>query len=338
MAQPFDPGTLTLSGTATPLTESVTNKPNYGPSVLFSTSNSGALAYQSDGNVQLIWVDRSGAFEETFGPPGEYLNFRLSPDQSRIAMDITRFGSDTSARDVATFDLKRGVMERLTTHKSADLVPVWSPDGKRIAFTSNRRGAFDPYATAAPNQEEILADMEPLSGWPTDWSPDGQFVLWQSDNTDLWIVPVSGGQQPFLYLNSPADERDGVFSPNGRWIAYSSNESGREEVYIQSFPATGGRRYAVSGAGGSGPAWRRDGRELFYVAGDGKLTAVPVILGETSIEFGPLQRLFSAPVGTLFGRNYEVSNDGRRFLIPRPAQAGGAAITVLLNWQSLLKR
>jgi Tol biopolymer transport system component len=318
----------------------VINKPGHGPSVLFSTSLTGALAYQSDSPEQLVWLDRAGAFQELFGVSGEYRDFRLSPDQTRIAMDITRFGKSTaSARDIATYDPVRGVLERLTTHERADLVPVWSPDGERLAFASNRLGAFDPYTTAAPNQEGILADMEPRGGWPTDWSPDGQFVLWQAGNPgpDVWIVPTSV-QQPFPYLNSPFAERGGVFSPDGHWIAYSSNESGREEVYIQSFPATGGgRRYSVSGAGGAEPAWRSDGQELFYVSAEGTLTAVPVTLGETLIEFGGRETLFSAPVGT-FRRNYEVSKDGQRFLVSRPAQPGGAAITVWLNWQSLLER
>jgi hypothetical protein len=128
--------------------------------------------------------------------------------------------------------------------------------------------------------------------------------------------------------------RGGQFSPDGNWMAYSSSESGREEVYVQAFPR--GPRFTVTASGGKEPAWRRDGHELYYVAGDGMLTTVPVTFKNTSIEFGPPQRLFPAPLGQ-FRRNYEVSRDGKRFLIATPANPGGDAITVVLNWQAALK-
>jgi protease II len=146
-------------------------------------------------------------------------------------------------------------------------------------------------------------------------------------------VPLSQSREPYPFANSSFNERGGQFSPDGRWVAYSSDESGQEEIYIQSFPP--GRRFTATGRGGKEPAWRQDGRELFYIAGDGKLTSSPVTLGETSIQFGQSQSLFAAPVGT-FRRNYEVSRDGQRFLIATPASAGGASITVVLNWQAAL--
>jgi Tol biopolymer transport system component/tRNA A-37 threonylcarbamoyl transferase component Bud32 len=334
MARPFDAGNLTFAGSAVQVTpETVISINGYGPSVLFSTSPGGTLTYQPLALEQLVWVDRTGAVVERVGPPGEYRNFRLSPDGNSVAMDINIFGNGPSSADVAKIDLRRGILERLTVHGEADLVPVWSPDGSRIAFTSLRQGAFNPHLTTGPDSAELLADMGVRGGWPVDWSPDGRFVLWEGNG--LWAIPVSRAEKPSQILTSNFRPRHAQFSPDGRWVAYSSIESGREEIYVQSVPP--GRRLVVTGTGGSGPAWRRDGRELFYVAGDGRLTAVPTTIGATSIEFGPPQSLFPARVGN-FKREYEASPDGERFLIATPVLPGGAAITVVLNWQTLLER
>ena len=338
MAQPFDPQTVTLSGTAVPVTtEPAISMVGYGPTVLFTTSDTGLLAYQSPVLDQLVWVDRSGVVRETVGPPGEYRGFRLSPDGKSVAMSVSYFEDGPSIADVALRDLSRGTLERLTLDGEADLIPVWAPDSTRLAFGSHRLGNWNPYVTAVnagPNQESLLADMINPGGWPNDWSPDDRYVLWQGDG--LWLVPATGRGEPIQYLPSRFNPRFGQFSPrfglspNGNWIAYSATESGREEVYVQSFPA--GRRFTVSGGGGTAPGWRKDGRELFYVATDGRLTAVPVTLHETSIDFGSPQALFPARFD--FNRAYEVSADGQRFLVATPANPGGAAITVVLNWQT----
>ena len=342
MAQPFDPETVTLSGTAIPVTtEPAISMVGWGPTVLFTTSDTGVLAYQSLVLDQLVWVDRSGVIRETVGPPGEYRGFRLSPDGNSVAMSVSYFEDGPSIADVARIDLRRGVLERLTVHGEADLNPVWSPDSTRLAFGSHRLGNWNPYVTAVnagPNQESLLADMIHPNGWPNDWSPDDRYVLWQGDG--LWLVPATGRGEPIQYLPSRFNPRFGQFSPrfglspNGNWIAYSATEAGREEVYVQSFPA--GRRFTVSTNGGAAPGWRKDGRELFYVATDGRLTAVPVTPHETSIDFGSPQALFPARFD--FNRAYEVSADGQRFLVATPANPGGAAITVVLNWQTVLQR
>jgi len=338
MAQAFDAATLTASGDAVPVTrETVINSPSMGTSVLFSVAGSRALAYQAQALEQLVWVDRTGAMKEKVGPPNEWDNFRLSPDQNKIAMDITIFQGGNSGRDVALFDLVRGTQERLTSDPDADLVPIFSPRGDRIVFTSRRMGRFNPFITSAPNQEKLVVDLGMPNGYPLDWSPDEKHILWWMDG-DLWIVPVSGSEKPYAYVHTRFDEHDGVFSPDGHWITYVSNESGRNELYLESFPADAGKRYTVSSQGGTGPAWRRDGKELFFVAGDGRLTTVPVTMNGADVQLGRAESLFLVSPSTFFHRSYEVSKDGRQFLIATPAQAGGAAITVVLNWQTGLKR
>ncbi len=338
MAQPFDAATLTLSGAAVPVTrENVINSPFMRSTVLFSVAGSRVLAYQAQSLEQLVWVDRTGTMKEKVGPPNEWNNFRLSPDQNKIAMDITIFQGGDSGRDIALFDLVRGTQERLTSDPEEDLAPIFSPRGDRIVFTSRRMGRFNPFITSAPNQEKLVVDLRMPNGFPLDWSPDEKHILWRAEG--LWIVPVSGSEKPYAYVHSRFDERDGVFSPDGHWVTYVSNESGRSEVYLESFPADAGKRYTVSSQGGTGPAWRRDGKELFFVAGDGRLTAVPVTMNGADVQLGRAESLFLVSPSTFFHRSYEVSKDGQQFLIATPAQAGGAAITVVvLNWQAALKK
>ena len=193
-------------------------------------------------------------------------------------------------------------------------------------------------------QDELLIPMGTVNGWATDWSRDGKWVLFQrpGDKTsqDLWIAPQSpdgsGQQKPVPYLNSQFAESNGVFSPDGRWIAYVSNESGRDEVYVQAFPLTD-EKDQISIGGGSDPEWRKDGAELFYLAADRNLMAVPVRVTGNAFEPGVPKALFPIP-GTLVRRAYAPSSDGR-FLIARPLDAGTTApMTVVLNWSARVKR
>ena len=316
VAQPFDAATLTLSGAEIPVTsENVTTA---GVAESFSVAR-GVLAYQAEALEQLVWKDRTGTVTEKVGGLQNWRNFRLSSDQSEVALDVPgpRF------LDVAVFDLRRGTLERFTSHEGADLVPLFSPDGTELAFTSNRSGRFNPYITSAPNRERLIWDVGTTGGYPVDWSPDGKSLLYWGDE-DLWIVPVDGAK-PYRYTQSPFDERDGVFSSDGRWIAYSSNESGRYEIYLQPLLEESGRRYPVSNQGGLNPAWRRDGKELFYVAGDGRLTAVPVTLRGGSAELGRAESLFPVTSG-LFHRLYSCPPTDSAFWwrrLPPPERCGG---------------
>ena len=333
-AQRFDLRTLALTGEALPIARgSVVNG--------LSAARGGALVYAPKVPEQLAWVDRTGSIKEKVGSPQEWRSFRLSVDQRKVAYASVApgrsYGGDVGVEinyDVSVFDLRRGTRERLTSEEQNSLVPVFSPDGKHVAFSSNRTGGYNPYITDGPNREKLVVDMQLAGGFPTDWSPDGKNLLYWG-NEDLWIVPVDGKEKPYTLAKTRFDERAGSFSPDGKWVAYSSNESLRYEIYLTSFPAGDGKRYTVSNQGGATPAWRRDGKEIYFVAGDGQLTAVPITIRGSDVEFGRAESLFPVD-STDFFRAYEPSLDGQRFLIAMPAAPGGAAFTVLLNWTQAL--
>lgn len=353
MAQRFNPTRLSLSGDASPIAEKV------GGGVLwvaFSVSENGTLIYTPTGGasaVQLAWWDRSGKQVGPFGPPGPpgtYDNFRLAPDEKRIAFSTSR----TDNMDVWVLDSVRGVPSRLTFDSAIDDPPMWSPDGLRVVWASNRTGAFDLYVKSAngAGPEQLLAKMGTPAGWPEDWSQDGRFLLYQipgaKTGQDLWIAPqpsegTGGDRKPYPYLQTEFDEKHGRFSPDAHWVAYTSNESGRDEVYVQSLPLSGAK-FQISAGGGMEPQWRKDGTELFYIAEDRTLMAVPVKLaGSTSepLQVGQPKGLLPVPVLDTFivGRSYEVSNDGQRFLMRALATSGAAPpLTVVLNWQTQLKK
>ena len=350
MAQRFNPTRLSLSGDASLIAEKV------GGSVLwaaFSVSENGTLVYAPPGAgtsaVQLVWWDRVGKQVGPFAPPGTYDDFRLAPDQRRIVFANSSSGN----RDVWILDSVRGVTSRLTFDPAVDDPPMWSPDGLRVVWASNRSGAFDLYVKSAngTGPEELLVRMGAPAGWPEDWSRDGRFIIYEIPGTktgqDLWIAPQpvqgeSGDRKPFPYLQTEFDERHGRFSLDGRWVAYSSNESGRDEVYVQSFPVPGAK-FPISAGGGMEPQWRKDGTELFYISEDRTLMAVPVKLASSAsepLQVGQAKPLFSVPVVDTFivGRSYEVSNDGQRFLLRAPGSGETApSLTVVLNWQTQLK-
>jgi len=332
MAQPFDPRGLRVEGDPFTVAESVAGDIGRAD---FSLSSEGALAYRSATAFQLTWVNRSGATLEALGPSGTQWagggalgTIRLSPDGTRVAYSRIQGEGGRENRDVWQLDLLRNVPERLTFAPGPDLVPVWSPDSREVVFASNRDRAtgFDSYVVSRGGEERLLVEM-PGNGWPLDWSPDGRVVL-QLQGGSVWIVPTDGGA-PQRYAQFSIEVAR--FAPNGRWVAYVSDESGQDDVYVRPFPGPG-RAVRVSAAGGTQPQWRRNGSELFYVAGDGTLTAVPVTSSATAIQFGRPARLFPSAAG------YQASADGQRFLIARPASPTGPAITVVLNWQGDLDR
>jgi Tol biopolymer transport system component len=262
------------------------------------------------------------------------------PDGRRVAVSRSVNGNT----DIWLLELGRGILSRFTFDAALDSYPIWSPDGSRIVFQSNRKGNADLYqkpVNSAGSEEPLLAN--PQSKLPWDWSADGRFLLHRSidprSGYDLWVLPMDGDRKPFPVVQTDFDERDGQFSPDGKWIAYQSNESGRFEIYVQPFPGLGAKAQ-ISTNGGAQVRWRSDGRELFYVALDERLMAVPVRTtsdGKTIDAVAPVP-LFATRVGGAvqgFQRpQYMVSPDGQRFLMSTVTEEAVPPITVILNWKA----
>ncbi|MEP6707321.1 MAG: hypothetical protein ABJC05_07365, partial [Pyrinomonadaceae bacterium] len=344
MAQPFDADKLLLTGEPSPLAEQVGVLAVQG-SANFSVSDNGVLTYMSGilGSNQPALFDRGGKLLSSVGPSGEYLNIFFSPDEKRVAAAIA--DPQSGARDIWLLDLARGTPTRFTFDPAEDFLPVWSPDGSRIVFASDRDGPgnfYQKFASGAANEKQLFKTSE--RKWPSDWSRDGRFILFtnfgQKTKADLWVLPMTGEQKPVPFLQSPFNEDHARFSPDGRFIAYASDESGKFEVYVQTFPVSGGK-WLVSANGGAQPRWRRDGKEIFYIAPDRKLMAVDVKTEASIFEAGVPRVLFQTRVvGYPNPRNmYEVSADGQHFLISTPLEeATSTPITVVVNWTADLKR
>ena len=340
MAQPFDATNLEFTGDPVAVLENVGFNPATGRSQ-FSVSDNGTLVYRA-GNLaetQLTWFDRQGKEISKVGPSGNYSDIVLSPDAKKAA--ATRFLDGNG--DIWVFNMERGVPTRFTFNSTYEGYPAWSQDGKYIIFSSTKDGdipkIYRKIASGAGN-DELLIDA-PIAG-TIDWSSDGTNILYASrgekESDDLWVLPLEGERKPYPLLQSAFNENQGHFSPDGRYFAYMSNESGREEVYVQSFPPAGGK-WQVSTGGGAQPRWRRDGKELYYIAPDKKLMAVSVKPGET-FEYGTATPLFQTQVSNFTNANrYDVTADGQRFLINSPVETSKEApFNVILNWTSTLKK
>jgi eukaryotic-like serine/threonine-protein kinase len=343
MAQPFNAGQLELAGEASVIAENVS--PAAGQTS-FSASSTGTLAFASGGagdSSQLIWLDRQGKRLGQVGPPATYGDVLLSLD-GRTAV-VRQTDPATRAKHLFAIDLNRGVFSRLNPGNAQDAAPAISPDG-RVAFSSTANGAVgDIYVRLASGAGEAeLLVKSPTVKHPNHWSPDGRFVIYDdhtAQRQDLWIVPMMGDRKPIPFLVTPADEFLAQFSPDGKWIAYSSDESGRREVYVRDFapdrvPATASGRWQISTGGGSVPRWRADGKQLYYLASDRKMMAVPVRSSPT-FESGAAVPLFDTPpLGGVFP--YDVTADGR-FLINVAADDGlTSPITIVQNWAAGLKK
>ena len=351
MAQRFEASTGSIVGEADPLVRGVqlTTHINYAP---VTASDTGILVYQGTGaraGSQMAWYDRSGKLLSYIGDPAALLlHPTLSPDQKSLA-----FSRKADVQDLWVRDLIRGTEQRFTTDTSTNTSPVWSPRGDRIAFASDRRnGTFDIYErlTAVAGEDELLL-ATPHRKVLTQWASDGTYLLYTEtapvSKNDLWILPftqASGGKpgQPVPFLKTEFNELEATVSPDGHWAAYTSDKSGQREVYVAAFPSAQGE-IKVSLAGGDQPRWRSNGQELFYIASDGKLTAVPVKitqLPKTSFEPGPPQPLFDAHLTTTdFGTNsqYDVAADGTRFVLNFALDRAAPPLTVLLNWDAQLR-
>ena len=359
MAQPFDTRRLELAGEAVPIAERVSN-------LSFSISATDVLVYVTGSQSvtaagvrgivqgQLAWFGRDGKILGTFGDPGSYRTVALSPDGKRVAFDRADT-QNSGTRNIWLYDFGRGVTTRFTFDSAMDAYPLWSPDGSRIAFSSNREGIFHLYQkTSDLAGEDELLYKSPDHKVPTSWSPDGRTLLYFNPvpPSQLWFLPLDRGEdrKSTLVEHSEFNEAVPRFSPDGRWIAYISNESGKDQIYVRPFtpPATAGTsaangtpvtgKWMVSKDGGTNPLWRRDGKELFYMSAGGG-TAMAVDVNTTGVfQAGVPKALFNVPPGVLF---WDVSPDGNRFVMAAPAltnTATQARFTMVLNWQAALKK
>jgi eukaryotic-like serine/threonine-protein kinase len=340
VARRLDIANGTLTGDTMTLAESVSYDTAFNLSG-FTVSSAGRLAYRAGGREarQLQWFDRNGKPLGAVGEPdvNTLVCAELSPNGRQVAVSRTIQGNT----DVWLIDILRGGMTRFTVDAAIDQMPIWSPDGTKIAFGSNRGGSYDLYlkpSSGAGAEEPLLPSQ--LSKGVEDWLADGKFVLYQEAGPktgwDLWALPTFGDRKPIPIVNSQFEERDGQFSPDGRWVAYQSNVTGRFEIYVQPFPGPGGK-WQVSTAGGTFPRWRADGKELFFIAPNAKLMSVPANTSGPTFEAGSPSALFQTHIvsgGTAsLQSQYVVSRDGRFLINTQVEESNTTPITLILNWK-----
>jgi Tol biopolymer transport system component len=344
---PFDLEALSVTGEPVVVIEDVMMEP--GGAAHLTVSDKGMLIYVPGGtlvpNRKLVWVNRQGEFEPLPVPAREYKEPSVSPDGQRVAVTI-REGSNY---DIWISEVARGTLTRLTSHPGEDGDPIWTPDGKRVTFSSEMTGNsptlwWRPADGSGPAEELLKRDVRKVR-WPRSWVTDSQilaFTEWDRENGDIsiWLLDVEDKGEPRPFLRTEFDEFLPMLSPDSRWISYISDESGQDEVYVQAFPGGGGR-WQISVGGGRNPVWAPNGQEIFYRNGD-KMMAVAI---DTESEFsaGAPQVLFEGRfLGTGWvseGRNYDISPDGQRFLmIKREQDVMPTELIVVLNWFEELKR
>jgi Tol biopolymer transport system component len=354
-AQPFDLARLQMTGEPVHIADHVKSIFEFG---FFGVSDNGVLAYQNGDAIganplQLTWFDRRGANLGAAAAPGYYLSLRLSPDASRVA--VTRLDLTSVASNIWLNEFARNTLTRFTSDRNGDGDPVWSPDGTHVAYASSRSGQTGLYQKASNGAggEQLL--LEPGSRRNLDdWSGDGRFLLYsQGDSktrSDLWVMPLAGDRKPAVYVNSEFNETHGQFSPDGHWIAYASDESGRPEIYVRPFPlGADSGKWTVSNGGGVTPRWRRDGKELFFLTTNLRTVMVAQVSYTPSFTTSVSVPAFSASIqnnvatggGGSDSFNWDVTADGKKFLLATFATQDNLPqppITVVLNWTALLKK
>ncbi|HYL37609.1 MAG TPA: protein kinase [Bryobacteraceae bacterium] len=345
LSQVFDAKRLELVGDPVPVAEQVGNVNGVAG---YFTASSTALAYRAGGGgggVQLTWFDRQGKALGTVGEPGILQRPSISPDGRTVAID--RRDPQTGYLDIWLHDLARGSASRFTFNSNNTGYPIWSPDSSHIAFYTSRnvRSSVEQKSTSGVGQNEVLDAARPAR--PVDWSRDGRYIIESSldpkTKADVWVLPLFGDRKPFPYLQTEFNELDAKLSPNGQWLAYVSDETRRNEVYVQTFPNPGGK-WQISTTGGTLPVWSRDGKELFFIGtaigATRKMMAVDVKVGAgtgAKFEAGVPKALFDTHLDGAFSPGFDVSKDGR-FLIPTQQGANSSSpITVVVNWNSGLK-
>jgi len=345
MAQRFDPNRLALEGEPRPVAENVTVLTGAAKAI-FSTSQAGILVVQIGAPVvlgaQLEWVDRTGKLLGTLVDRAPFDEVCVSPDGRSVAVSAIDLKAGT--HDLWICDVARNLKTRFTFEAGEELTPRWSPDGRWLAYVSGRSGKQSLYRkqVAGSGVEELLFASESVK-IPSDVSPDGKLLAFHDLGTetsfDIWILPLTGERKPFPFLKTNFSEGNAVFSPDGKWLAYSSNESGRFEVYVAPFPGPG-RKWQVSAQGGAYPAWRQGGREILYQElQTNRVFSVPVALRGDAPDFGKSTELFVAtpPLAGIASR-FDTTADGKKFLIIRPNQSRETgSLTLVVNWPAGLK-
>ena len=341
VAQPFDWKHGTLSGEPRVLSDEVLYFPQVDRAV-YAVSNADVLIAQTGKGAslsQLTWFDRSGKQIGTVGKLASYDNVRLAPDGQRVAAD--QIDSDGRNVDIWVHEMAHDTMTRLTFDPALDHAPIWSPDGKQIIFSSNRAADFKLYLKNAdgsgPEEEVVHVGSQMLNIW--DWARDGKYILFRKEG-ELWYCLLKNCvATPLLQVKWTV--ANAQFSPNGRWFAYTSNESGTAEIYVSPFP-NANSKWQVSNSGGQEPRWRQDGKELFYLGGDGKMMSVTVT-ADATFAAGTPAALFQThrrqPISNEDVFSYDVSADGQRFLIATKVDdANAAPLSVMLNWASAMEK
>ena len=343
LAQSFDPSKLLLTGEPQLVAAHVGGTGSRS----FFSAVPGAVAFFDSGSLEFVIADRAGRVGERVGDSTEASYGTISPSGSHVAFDRV---ADDGNVEIWVTEIARDVRTRWTFDAARDEFPIWSPDGRRILFRSNRGGVFDLYEKAADGADgERLVLHTDFEKWPDAWSHDGRYVLYEERTTqdDLWVLPISGDRIPIPVTRTAFQESHARFSPDGRWISYESNQSGRPEIYIRSFVPPGSNGvlassavYQVSRDGGQRAQWRQDGRELTYVAANNVVMSVDVTAATSLVTVGPPRPLFRLPIFFNGFPRLDMRRDGERFLIQVPVRSDDmrGSITVTTNWQAALRR
>ena len=313
----------------------------------FSVSETGVLVYQTAPTPvsRLVWFDRQGREVGAVGDTADYGDLLLSPDGQRVSVSIDVPGGGN--RDIWVFDAVRGVGSRATFDSGNELEGVWSPDGSRLVYNSNRAGRLNLYEKAASGAgQDALVLESAVNKYVQSWSPDGKSLLFvtppgPNSSFDLWTLPLTGERTPRPFLQTPFNEgRAAMFAPDGRWISYQSDESGQLEVYVTPFPADPARKQRISTAGGTTGRWAGNGREiLYYEPGTSRFQSVTLTYRGDGVEVGAAKPLFKVRPNLDWGLWYDVTRDGQRFLVNTlPDHGTPTPLTLVVNWRARQKR
>ena len=344
LAQPFDASTRTTRGEPFRVTDDPIGVTTVTARALITASNRGTIGFSGEQSRRstLTWFDRRGVQAGTVGPPESSYNLALSPDGQRLALSRRSRSTLAFSSDIWVLDLARGGQaQRITDDPAAEFDPIWSRDGRTLLFNSNRAGPYALYRRPADGSgaDELVVSHDVGLTTP-DWSPVADVLLYTVGNDggrpDIWMLPIGGGQKPSPFLATAHAEHQPAFSPDGRWVAYTSNLSGRNEVYVRAFTGDA-RQIAVSLEGGSAPRWRGDGREIFFLAADRSMMAAPV--DTTNMRIGEPVRLFGTQLILTDGHPYVVTSDGQRFLLGvLEGPTADSGVSILTNWLAAVRR